>query len=269
MRNTETAAVAAPGWVTYPVFEPYPGLVCVSTVKAPPAGADDDEPANMACHVGPGRERAADRRVELCRRLGLDFARLAAAEQIHGNRVAVVGADEEGAGRADRATAIRGADGLATDRAGVALLSLSADCCPLVIFDPVRRAVACVHAGRKGTAGRIAEAAVAALMRAFGSHPADLVAGIGPSIGPCCYQVGPEIRDEFPDRPDLFRQRGGATYLDLWAANRSQLLAAGLRPEAVGATELCTACDTRRFFSYRRQGTGCGLLATVAAVRAG
>jgi YfiH family protein len=272
------ARLAEPSNPIAPTRNPEPGtrnfalfyrddVVCVSTTKEPPEGDGGGRPFNMAAHVGPNRELAAGRRRRLCGELGLDFDGLTAAEQVHGARVAVVGEAERGAGRADRASAIRGVDGLATDRPDTPLIALSADCCPVALFDPVRRAVAVLHAGRKGTAGRIAAEGVRVMAEGFGSDPADLLAAVGPSIGPCCYEIGPEIVAEFPDSPHLFRVRGGSLYLDLWSANRGQLLSAGLRPGNIRLSGVCTACRTDLFFSYRREGKGCGLLATIIGLR--
>jgi polyphenol oxidase len=107
-----------------------------------------------------------------------------------------------------------------------------------------------VHAGWRGSAVRAAGAAVDALQGAFGSRPRDIVAGIGPAIGPCCYSVGQDVVDAFADRPELFADGK----LDLWAANRQALLEAGVLAEHIEVAGVCTQCESERFFSHRANG---------------
>jgi polyphenol oxidase len=111
--------------------------------------------------------------------------------------------------------------------------------------------VAAVHAGWRGSAVRAAGAAVEALQDAFGSRPHDIVAGIGPAIGPCCYVVGPDVVDAFGDRPELLSRDQVGTKLDLWEANRQALLEAGVPAEQIEVAGVCTQCEADRFFSHR------------------
>jgi hypothetical protein len=261
------STTAAEPVVAYRLFKPFPELICRTTTRLLPPGDDGPAPFNLGVHTGPNRTRAAERRRRLCEEHGLAFAGLTTSEQVHGNRVAVIGRAERGRGRLERADALPDADGLATDLFDTPLLVFSADCCPIVLFDPVRRAIAAVHAGRKGTAGGIAAVAVRTMAERFGSRAADIRAVIGPSIGPCCYEVGEEIPAEFPGRSELFERRAGRLFLDLWSANRGQLLAAGLPPKHVEFSGLCTACRTDVFFSYRKEGTGCGMMGTMVGMR--
>jgi YfiH family protein len=141
-------------------------------------------------------------------------------------------------------------DVLITRRPDKTLLLRFADCTPVLLADPRRRAVAVVHAGWRGSAIRAAAAAVAALENTFGSNPRDLVAGIGPSIGPCCYTVGEDVVAAFADRPWLFD--GGR--LDLWQANAQALVDAGVPADHIEMAGLCTRCHSERFFSHRANG---------------
>jgi polyphenol oxidase len=157
----------------------------------------------------------------------------------------------------------------------IAVAVQAADCVPLLMADRRRGAVAAVHAGWRGTAAGAAAAAVEALEATFATRPADLVVAIGPSIGPCCYQVGPEVRQGFvaaghqadalarwflPDEGDRLR-------LDLWRANIDALVACGVPAAAVQVSGLCTAHHTDTFFSYRREGARAGRLAGVIRAR--
>jgi YfiH family protein len=163
------------------------------------------------------------------------------------------------------------ADALVTDRPGLPLAIFTADCLPILVYDPVSRRLAAVHAGWRGTVQSVARAAVEALLRA-GARAERLVVGIGPSIGPCCYEVDRPVIERleaaFPDGRwrAWTREAGpGKWMLDLWTANEEQLRAAGLDPGRIDNVRLCTACRTDLFFSYRR-ARGEGRLAAVAAI---
>ncbi|MET0554473.1 MAG: peptidoglycan editing factor PgeF [Vicinamibacteria bacterium] len=150
---------------------------------------------------------------------------------------------------------------------GILLGIETADCLPVLIADPVRRAVGAAHAGWRGTVAHVAPAAVAAMV-AQGSRPADLVAALGPSIGACCYEVGSDVEDAFgPEGARFFRPGPrGRAHVDVRAANRAQLVAAGLGDEAIHDVTDCTFC-TPGYFSYRRDGKGAGRMLNFAGWR--
>jgi YfiH family protein len=136
-----------------------------------------------------------------------------------------------------------------------------ADCTPVLLADPERRVVAAVHAGWRGSAVRAAGAAVEALLDAFGSRPQDIVAGIGPAVGPCCYTVGQDVVEAFGDRSELFSED---QKLDLWTANRQALIEAGVPADQIEVAGICTQCQADRFFSHRaNQGQPAGRFAAV------
>jgi YfiH family protein len=177
-----------------------------------------------------------------------DRGRLFLMKQVHG--ATVVHAPWEGAPEADASTAT-----------GPALLLgiETAVCLPVLLVDPVRRAVAAAHAGWRGTAAGVA-AKVAQALVAAGSRPEDLVAALGPSIGPCCYEVGDELRSAFGPAGATFFRPGprGRPHLDVRAANVRHLLAAGLREDRIHHISDCTACRPDLYHSYRRDGAGGG-----------
>ena len=135
-------------------------------------------------------------------------------------------------------------DALITDRPGVAVSVRTADCYPILLADVRTRAVAAVHAGWRGTAARIVAEALDKMRAQFGTRPADVIAAIGPGIGACCYEVGPEVAREFGIT--------GRTHLDLAEANRRQLAAAGVPEAQIDLLGQCTCCGVERFHSYRR-----------------
>lgn len=199
----------------------------------------------------------ARNRAKLIRALGLAQTDLVGAMQVHGTRVFEVTAAEKGRGAFLPETALRGVDALFTATKGVALLAYFADCVPVFFLDPVKEVVALAHAGWRGTLAGIVIETVRALS-AKGTRPEHLLVGIGPSIGPCHYQVDQVVIEQvvaaFPTKHDLLltKRAKGVAYFDLKEANRQQLLEVGVREEKIMVSGLCTSCAESEFFSHRR-----------------
>lgn len=204
---------------------------------------------NIGLNTGDDAGDVRANRALLAGALGLEAAALATVYQVHGPAVLVVEAGRPVPGGEGRPLAA--ADGLVTGAAGVGAAVGAADCVPVLLADPEARVVGAVHAGWRGIALGVVETAVAALARA-GGDPGTTVALIGPAIGGCCYQVGPEVRDAVLARcasaAAVTRDRRPS--LDLAAGAAELLHAAGVRE--VRAAGLCTADDPARFFSARR-----------------
>lgn len=192
-------------------------------------------------------------------------------------------------------TQLRG-DAVMTNRSHRLLAVMTADCIPVLVFDPKKKAVAVFHAGWRGTLARIVERGIGTMRLEFGSKPSDLIAAIGPGIGPCCYSVGEEVRHDFRSQfayadslfsdvyesdpirdkyPLLFLTArapghspiGPQLHLDLWEANRRQLLDAGLQAKKIDLTGQCTACNESRFFSHRSAEGFTGRMMSVIGLR--
>jgi polyphenol oxidase len=151
------------------------------------------------------------------------------------------------------------ADAAVASEPGFLLGIETADCLPVLLVDPRRRAIAAAHAGWRGTALGVSRAAVAALT-SRGSRAPDLLAALGPGIGPCCYEVGDEVKAAFgPAGAAFFKPTpGGRDHLDVRAANRQQLIEGGLDPDRIGSVAECTFCRADLYHSYRRDGPGSG-----------
>nr|MBO2486365.1 peptidoglycan editing factor PgeF [Bacillota bacterium] len=214
---------------------------------------------NLGLHVGDDPERVRENRRRALMAAGVDPGRLTLGEQVHGTGLRWVGAGEAGAGAWAQAGALPATDGLLTRERGVVLGVLVADCIPLLLADPEAGLVAAVHAGWRGTAGRIGAQAVEALVAA-GAQPSRILAAMGPSIGPCCYEVSPDLAGRFTRLfgREVLRVQGGRPHLDLRLANRLTLLEAGLDPGHISWHPPCTACHTARYFSHRAQGGRAG-----------
>jgi YfiH family protein len=199
---------------------------------------------------------------------GVNASGVVRIHQVHGCAVVSVLAEEQAPAMATTPEA----DAIVSNDPARVVTVQSADCVPVLLADPVTGTVGAVHAGWRGTAARAVRAAVDA-MRRLGARPADLVAAIGPSIGPCCYEVGEELVDAFAaarhPATDLerwfIRSVAGKPRLDLPSANRDQLVAAGLRPDRVHPCGLCTASNLDVLYSFRAEGPSTGRL--VAAIR--
>ena len=168
------------------------------------------------------------------------------------------------------------ADIIVSDDESVAVGVRVADCAPVLIGDRVRGVVGAAHAGWRGTVQRAAAAAVHAMTEELGSRPADLVAAIGPCLGPCCGEVGPEVVETFRAAGHGSRAidrwfttgASGRPYLDLWRANRDQLEDSGVLPENIHVAGLCTKTHASHLHSYRVQGPGAGRMVGVIRARA-
>jgi polyphenol oxidase len=199
---------------------------------------------NLASATGDVRERVLENRRLLCEAAGAPFPP-AIPKQVLGSEVVTVGELD------------READAIVANEPGRSTLTLSADCVLILLYDPVRRAIGNVHSSRHGARGEIVKKALARMTSLYGTRAADVVAAIGPSIGPCCYEVRDDIVRVWRGFGDRFLlERHGRIHLDLWTAVRTQLAEAG-----VGEIDLlgvCTKCDPDRFYSYRRDGEKSG-----------
>ncbi len=142
-------------------------------------------------------------------------------------------------------------DGFITDKKDICLTVFVADCVPILIADPVKRVVAAIHSGWKGTAKEISLKAVRKMIETYGCNAGDMIAGIGPCINKCCYEVGQDVFDEFAN-PEFFEKKPNGKYmLDLPDANFNVLKKAGLRPENIYLSGECTFCKSDIYYSHR------------------
>jgi polyphenol oxidase len=209
-----------------------------------------------------GDETCAARRQQMALDFRRDPSRLACCGQVHTPRIMVI--DE-----CDGTRILQGYDAVCTHNPATTLMTFSADCPLVVLFDPRRAAVGLAHASWRCTVAAIVPGLIETMRKEFGSRPADLSAGIGPSAGPEAYEVGEDVyaaAEGLPERDSCFPKRDGRMYFDLWRANRLQLEAAGVSPANIEIAEVCTMTRTDLFYSYRREGRGCGHFGLMAGV---
>jgi polyphenol oxidase len=207
---------------------------------------------------------------------------LVGVRQVHTNIVRVVKKEDGALDRrlqTEEGKALLEGDGLITDVPGVLLGVGTADCVPVLVIDVTKRVVAAFHAGWRGTAARIVERGIAMMQEEYGSQAVDMVAAVGPSIGPCCYTVGEEVWSEFGRQfsyaKELFVRPtdSGEVRLNLWEANRRQLLDAGVAEVSIAMMGECTACarnqsGSLRYFSHRAEHGIAGRMLNVVGVAA-
>jgi len=257
---------------TFDTIDAQAGVTFAITTRAGGSSPIPFGGLNLGGHVGDDPAAVAANRAQLSTLTGMGVDALSFGAQVHGTNVAVL----ERPGQT-----FAGTDALVTDRPDVPLVILVADCVAIGLVDPVRGVVGIAHAGWRGTLGDIAASTIAVMHDVFGTQASDVLAAVSPSIGPCCYQVGAEVTDAFyaehptiaPDvlAPPDFASAGSfegvnddRSMLDLWAANARMLERAGVPAGNIDVAEMCTACNTDRFFSHRaekgRTGRFAGLI---------
>lgn len=217
------------------------------------------------CLYGMDREEdVVENRRRLAEAVGLPYERLLAARQVHGDRILSIAPSFLSLTAEERRVLLDGSDAWITNIPDLCLTVQTADCVPLLFYDPRSKVVAAAHAGWRGTAKQIAVKCVGRMCRDYGCRPEDILAGIGPSIGWQAFEVGDEVVDAFaaigtPLEKVMFRAASnGKAHLDLWEINRLQLLDAGLKTEHIEVAGICTYTEYEDFFSARRLGIKSG-----------
>ena len=294
-RKTSPKRATSQGWTTrarrglhilqVPALSRFPWLVHgFSTRPGGISASNGTRVLNLGFTEWDSRENVRENRRRLQSALNATDLTLASLLQFHSDAIHLFEAPPGEPCRADASM---------TNRPGLLLAIQTADCVPILLVDPKKRAVAAVHAGWRGTLQRILTKTIGRLRMQFGSEPGDLLAAVGPAIGPCCYEVGTEVASafaaKFANAADWFDElRTGdepnplqwlnkmppghqpppkKVLLDLRKANRAQLLEAGVYTENIFVSHLCTSCRTDLLFSYRKEGVQSGRLMAVVGIR--
>jgi YfiH family protein len=297
LRQVSVPVPSTPNWITHksrglqilqaPALAKLPWLIHGFSTK--PGGVsplNNEKLLNLGFTDWDTKENVLENRHRFQSALGASDLKLISLKQIHSDVIHLFDANTS------PAEPCRG-DALATNHPNLLLAVQTADCVPILLVDPKKRAIAAIHAGWRGTLARIVVKAIGKVQMQFKSNPADLLAAIGPSIGGCCYEVGTEVAtqflSQFAEAPEWFDEfRTGDepnpiqwlnmmppghqpppknVLLDLRKANRAQLLAAGLRAANISVSDLCTACRRDLLFSYRKEAAQSGRLMSVIGIR--
>ena len=213
---------------------------------------------------GDTRANVEQNRTRYAEAIGIDGQRITYCQQVHGTGIAVV--DEDDAGQMQA-----GCDGMVTNAIGLPLMLVFADCTPILLYDRECHVLGICHAGWRGTVNGTAGAMLWVMQAAFDTDPADVLACIGPSIGPESYEVGDEVVDlaavKLANADRLFEYPNGPEanpHFNLWLANRTQLTAAGIPDEQIEVAGIDTATSTHDFYSHRAEQGQCGLFGMAA-----
>lgn len=215
---------------------------------------------NLSLSRGDGPQAVGENYRRLCAALGTDEHCIAMTRQVHSDHIRRVGQAQAMKGPLDPIE--EDADGLITDEPGVCLTIFYADCVPVLLYDPRKRVIAAVHSGWRGTSLAIAAQAAQKLCRDYGCRPGDILAAIGPAIGPCCFETHADVPDALEARlgagvsPFLSPLEGkaGKFSVDLKGIIRWELEGAGLSADNIDTLPLCTCCEGGLYWSHRRQG---------------
>ena len=212
---------------------------------------------NLGLHTNDNPDHVLANRSLLAEETGIAKEHFLYCSQVHSGDVKIIDriAVEGGALSQNPRT-----DATITAMPGICLMVMVADCVPVLLFDPVKRVSAVIHAGWRGTVHHITSNTIRSMVGHFGCNPADILAGIGPSIGPCCYEVGEDVREfvtqSFGTTEGYLIQKNHTSkpHFDLWYANQKQLTDNGVKPDNIETSELCTRCQPDTFFSSRASG---------------
>jgi YfiH family protein len=211
---------------------------------------------SLALHTGEEEKEIIQNRMRIANALELDSDfHFIVAQQTHSDHITII-KEIQTLGWQAIEDAVADCDALITDQKKVILTVLTADCVPILLFDPKQNVVAAVHAGWRGTKAEIAGKTVKKMVEVFASNPEDIIAFIAPSIGRCCYEVGEDVAKHFKEIDNAYDQVGEKYMLDLPLINQKQLLNAGLKDENIELSNQCTSCEVDKYFSYRKE-QGC------------
>ncbi|MGI5920706.1 MAG: peptidoglycan editing factor PgeF [Syntrophomonadaceae bacterium] len=228
---------------------------------------------NLGLHVGDQEEAVLQNRRLLLSIFGQKLSQMVCIEQVHGNKVIRIQQAHKGRGAFKYLDAIPGYDSMITNEPGIYLTSFYADCLPVCFFDPVKLVIGMAHSGWKGTMGRIVISTVEAMQREYGCLPEDMEVFMGPAIGRCCFEIQSDlahkVMEEFNSLNDIiFRSNNDDKYRwDLRTTNRQLLTSWGINPAKILDCDICTACNTDKFFSYRREQGQTGRMGVLLALR--
>ncbi len=261
-------------YLTFPLLEEQGGLVSHGfATRIGGVSQGKFAQMNLSFTRGDDSDCVRENYRRMAQALGVDMERMVLAYQTHTTNVRRVTEEDAGKGLV-RERDYRDVDGLITDVPGVTLVTFFADCVPLYFLDPAHRAIGLSHSGWRGTVGRMGRVTLMAMEEAFGTRPQDAICCVGPSICRDCFEVGEEVveefRGEFQERywDELFyRKDNGKFLLDLWRCNEIILREAGVLPEHIQVTDICTRCNPNYLFSHRFAGEERGNLAAFLCLR--
>ena len=253
-------------YLTFPKIEAAKGVKHAFSTRAGGVSKGNCATMSFGFSLGDDKNDVLKNYEIFCSAFGANSKNCVLSQQTHTSNLRTVTKDDIGKG-IFRDRDYSDIDGLITKEKGIVLVTQYADCTPLAFYDPVKRVVATSHAGWRGTVAEIAGKTVEKMVSEFGSEPSDILCGIGPNIGKCCYEVDDPVISEinklsYLDFPSCYTVKGGGKYmLDLREVNREILIHSGIKPENIDVADLCTCYNSAIFHSHRATGGKRGTLA--------
>ncbi len=258
-------------YLTFPKIEAAGGVKHAFSTRLGGVSKGDCATMSFGFSLGDDKSHVLKNYEIFCRAFGTDSKNCVLSQQTHTSNLKIVTKDDIGKG-IYRERDYSDIDGLITNEKGIVLVTQYADCTPLAFYDPVKGVVATSHGGWRGTVAEIAKKTVEKMTAEFGSAPENILCGIGPNIGRCCYEVDDPVINEinklsYLDLSACYTVKGGGKYmLDLREVNREILIHAGIRPENIDVADLCTCCNSDVFHSHRATKGKRGTLALMIAL---
>jgi YfiH family protein len=213
---------------------------------------------NMSLFKSMNKQQIIENRKQIAKVLETDINNFVFQQQVHGNKVSVINISDKGKGAGNYTEGLHDNDAMITNRKGICLTAMAGDCVPILFYDPKQKVIGVAHAGWRGTYKKIAAKTIKKMIAEFNCKPYDILAGIGPSISQKHYEVDDLVYEEFKKHIAGFKKffsegkEKGKYHLDLWAANKTQLLQSGLQEKNIEISGLCTYKQSNLFYSARR-----------------
>lgn len=258
-------------YVTFPSFEDTSLVNHAFSTKIGGVSTGIFESLNLGYNRGDAKENVDENFKRICKAINVNQEHLIFSNQVHEDKIYKVTLSDI---KKNKKNNIIGYDALITNEVNIPLVTFYADCVPIFLLDPVKKVIGLSHAGWRGTVKKIPKKTINKMVEHYNSNPKDILAGIAPSIGPCCYEVGEEVANEFRNNfskeqcKQLIKENQNNKYiLNLWKSNFYTLIEAGLQEEHITITDLCTMCNSDVFFSHRATKGQRGSLAAIMALR--
>jgi hypothetical protein len=256
----------------FTIFQEIPWIAHCFTTRAGGVSEGMYASLNLSFSRGDVPEAVMENYRRVAEAMGLTPEHIVTSDQTHTTNVRHVTAEDAGKGIVTPRD-YQDIDGLITDTPGLLLATFYADCVPLYFVDPIHHAIGLSHSGWRGTVGKMGAVTLEKMQACFGSKPEDMLCGIGPSICQDCYEISEDVAEEFrkhfPGHEDelLQKKAGGKYQLDLWRANTLVLTEAGVLPEHIAVTNICTCCNSQQLFSHRASHGKRGNLGAFLCIR--
>ncbi|MEK7395688.1 MAG: peptidoglycan editing factor PgeF [Candidatus Poribacteria bacterium] len=227
-------------------------IICATSTRIGGVSPKPYDSLNLAYHVGDDPYNVTENRKIFCGELGIDIDSIVLANQVHSDNVEIIESNQAGCGSLGVDDAIANTDAMITISNSVSIGVMTADCVPVMIFDPKTQSIGIAHAGWKGAVLRIAQKTVLKMKESFGTDPSDCIVALGPSIMPCCYEVGDDVIARFDEEFGVSTCTKG-NKLNLPRSVEIQLIDAGVKSDNIASDGTCTACNLNLFYSHRAE----------------